>query len=272
MAAPDPVYESIKLCFKQTCINTFAKIPYQWQTDVGTFILGCHLSNLSIKLLLVHPTGGGKTLVFTSVAACIKGITLCITPLLSLGADQVQKIMSKTSQTDKTIIGFHLDELTDAQLLDLKNYLSTLPLTTPKTIVLFSSPQRIVSDNGPAADLISEIIVNNKIHFIVFDEIHLAVHYGKTFRKEFGQLKAMKLFNRMPLQILMGIKFDAKDWPTPIGMMQRSVRIESKYTTCPAALVKKAIREPLRLDPTKPDLPDKVIVYSNSRRKDCSIL
>jgi superfamily II DNA helicase RecQ len=253
MVPSDDVYVSIQNHFEQTCIKTFAKIPYRWQSEVGSFLYGCHLTSSPLKLLLVRPTGGGKTLVFTSVAACIKGITLCITPLLSLGADQVQKIMSKTSVTDKTIIGFHLDKLTDAQLLDLKNYLSTLLPTTPKTIVLFSSPQRIVSDNGPAADLMSEIIVNNKIRFIVFDEIHLAVRYGKTFRKEFGQLKA-KLFNRMPLQIpmlfmtatctasiastfesLMGIKFDAKDWPSPIGMMHRSVRIEAKYTTCPAA-------------------------------------
>ena len=246
MAAPEEVYESIKHHFVQTCIKTFAKTPYAWQTDVGSFILGCHLLTSPLKCLLVHPTGGGKTLLFTSVAACIKGITLCITPLLSLGADQVQKITWKTSETDKSIIGFHLNELTDAQLLELKNYLSTLPSTTTKTIVLFSSPQCIVSDNGPAADLMSEIIVNNKIRFIVFDEIHLAVRYGKTFRKEFGQLKA-KLFNRMPLQIpmlfmtatctasiassfesLIGIKFDVKDWPTPIGMMRRSPYVSSK--------------------------------------------
>jgi Superfamily II DNA helicase len=128
MATPDPVYESIKLCFQQTCFNTFGKIPYQWQTDVGTFVLGCHLLNSPLKLLLVRPTGGGKTLVFTSIAACIKGITLCITPLLSLGADQVQKIMSKTSETNKTIVGFHLDELNDAQLLDLK---TTYPPSSP---------------------------------------------------------------------------------------------------------------------------------------------
>jgi hypothetical protein len=146
MAAPDPIYESIKLCFQQTCFNTFAKIPYQWQTDVGTFILGCHLRNISMKLLLVRPTGGGKTLVFTSAAACIKGITICITPLLlSLGANQVQKIMSKTSETDNSVVGFHLDELTDAKLLELRIYMSTLTSNTNKTIILFSSPQLIVS-------------------------------------------------------------------------------------------------------------------------------
>ena len=228
MAAPEEVYESIKHHFVQTCIKTFAKTPYTWQTDVGSFILGCHLLTSPLKCLLVHPTGGGKTLLFTSVAACIKGITLCITPLLSLGADQVQKITWKTSETDKSIIGFHLNELTDAQLLELQNYLSTLPPTTTKTIVLFSS-------------LVQRSIVSDKIRFLVFNEIHLAVHYGKTFRKEFGQLK-VKLFDQIHLPIpmlfmtttctesivlsfenLIGIKFDSKHWPAPIGMMHRSV-------------------------------------------------
>jgi len=50
-----------------------------------------------------------------------------------------------------------------------------------------------------------------------------------------------------------------KDWPTPTGMMHRSVQIEARYTTCPAALMKKAIREPLL---PHSDLPNKVIVYS----------
>jgi superfamily II DNA helicase RecQ len=237
MAAPDEVNESIKLHFVKTCMNTFAKTPYTWQTNVGSFIYGCHLLNSPLKLLLVRPTGGGKTLVFTSVAACIKasvaacsikGITLCITPLLSLGADQVQKITWKTSETDKSIIGFHLNELTDAQLLELQNYLSTLPPPTTKTIVLFSS-------------LVQRSIVSDKIRFLVFNKIHLAVHYGKTFRKEFGQLK-VKLFDQIHLPIpmlfmtttctesialsfenLIGIKFDSKHWPAPIGMMHRSV-------------------------------------------------
>ena len=79
-------------------------------------LASCHFATSPLKFLLVRPTGGGKTLVFTSIVACIKGITLCITPLLSLGADQVQKIMLKTFETDKSIVGFHLDELTDAKL------------------------------------------------------------------------------------------------------------------------------------------------------------
>ena len=122
MPSTNDLYESFKRRFVNTCHHTaFAKTPYPWQqTNVGSLIVAYQFANLALKLLLVRPTGGGKTLVFTSAAACIKGITICITPLLlSLGANQVQKIMSKTSETDNSVVGFHLDELTDAKLLEL---------------------------------------------------------------------------------------------------------------------------------------------------------
>ena len=44
----------------------------------------------------LHPTGGGKSLVFNAVTSVLHGVTLCICPLLSLGADQTKKIFSKT--------------------------------------------------------------------------------------------------------------------------------------------------------------------------------
>ena len=45
-----------------------------------------------IRSLCVHLTGGGKILVFNAVAGVLHGITLCICPLLSIGADQTKKI------------------------------------------------------------------------------------------------------------------------------------------------------------------------------------
>ena len=39
---------------------------------------------------------GGKSLVFNTVADVLRGVTICICPLLSLGADQAQKLLSKS--------------------------------------------------------------------------------------------------------------------------------------------------------------------------------
>ena len=78
---------------------------------VGSSILSSHYTNIPVKQLLVRPTGGGKTLVFNGISACLnKGVTLCISPLLSLGADQTRKVM-KSAVNDDSVSAFHIDEI-----------------------------------------------------------------------------------------------------------------------------------------------------------------
>ena len=67
--------------------------PYPWQERVGATILDAVSKKESIRYLCVHPTGGGKSLVFNVLACILKKVTLCICPLLSLGADQTKKMM-----------------------------------------------------------------------------------------------------------------------------------------------------------------------------------
>ena len=88
MSNHDPIYAQCVDQFKNACTTSFLQTPYEWQTAVGSTILAAHTANKTICQLLVQPTGGGKTLVSTSTAACIKGITLCFCPLLILGSDQ----------------------------------------------------------------------------------------------------------------------------------------------------------------------------------------
>lgn len=74
--------------FIATSERKFNGTPYPWPSEVGSNILRAHKKDNFVSFLLVRPTGGGKTLVFNTLAACLKGVTLCISPLLSLGADQ----------------------------------------------------------------------------------------------------------------------------------------------------------------------------------------
>ena len=80
---------SCKLDEYKTHFNTisndiFFKAPYQWQTELGASIL-------YMKLDCVRPTSGGKSLLFTTLAVCLGNLTLAITPLLLIGADQTMK-------------------------------------------------------------------------------------------------------------------------------------------------------------------------------------
>ena len=99
------------ILFHGTAQNLFTKTPYDWQVKVGSSILSHVENGVPIKTLCVRPTGGGKTLLFTTTAAALKGITLCIVPLLSLGADQAKKLIDSTQNAARFITGFHLDEL-----------------------------------------------------------------------------------------------------------------------------------------------------------------
>ncbi len=75
--------------------NVFGKMPYRWQLQII-----CHISLMKTidtsicpgAVLLVRPTGGGKSSVRDVYSVMCAGVSHTITPLLSLGADQTQKI------------------------------------------------------------------------------------------------------------------------------------------------------------------------------------
>jgi len=108
--------DAYELIFNNTCARYFRKIPCAWQSEVGSSFLSSLYTNVSVKQLLVRPTGGGKTLVFNGISACLKGVTLlCISSLLSLGADQTRKVM-KSAVNDDSGSAFHIDEMNDISI------------------------------------------------------------------------------------------------------------------------------------------------------------
>ena len=187
----DPIYTQYKDQFNNTCTTSFLQLPYEWQTAVGSTILAAHTAETSICQLLVSPTGGGKTLVYTATSACIKGISLCICNLLILGSDQYQSLIAKKS-SNRSIIGFHLDELSPHEV---DNFL--LPKLTAlypsKTVTIFTPPQCLLSS---CSNAIKTLIVMKLICFVLVDEVHLVNHFGQSFRKEFPYLRE-PLFDKL---------------------------------------------------------------------------
>ena len=144
----------------------------------------------------MRPTGGGKSLVFTASAACIKGITLSIMPLLTLGSNQFENLINKT-ESDHSITAFHLDELTKEEVENTL-FPKLLMLSSENPVVLFTSPQCILYRYN---HILEKLISLKLIRFVVVDEIHLFNHFGRSFRKEFTELKE-SLFQKSKIIIL----------------------------------------------------------------------
>ena len=120
MTARTSPLDQYKSEFNTKCIDTFTKHPYEWQLDVGGSMLRSkRTEERPIHQLCIRPTGGGKSLLFTTLAACLGRITLCITPLLSLGADQTVKHQHNTNTRSTELNSLHLDEVPkgDMQLI-----------------------------------------------------------------------------------------------------------------------------------------------------------
>lgn len=114
--------------------------------EVGAELIQLHLDAVPIRRLCVCPTGGGKSLVFHTVADVVGGVTICICPLLSLGVNQAKKVLSKTHLDCRSITAFHLDELSTDAIKKLKGFFQSADYTKSNTsIIIFASPQAITN-------------------------------------------------------------------------------------------------------------------------------
>ena len=110
--------------FQTTCTDEFHLTAHHWQATVGAILLEAAVLENDIRHLCVRPTGGGKSLVFNVVALLLGDVTICICPLLSLGADQTKKTLALIdSPSPAPITAFHLDEMKLKSVYKLKSKL-----------------------------------------------------------------------------------------------------------------------------------------------------
>ena len=157
-----------------------------------------------IHQLCVRPVGGGKSLLFTrTLAVCLGQLTLAITPLLSLGADQTIKHQRNTvGARHNELNSVHLDEISND--VDMKLVAITemeRKINTFSTFV-YASPQSLVTTEGSPSPLFLSFILENPqfLSMIVIDESHLLNEFGR-FQKVFQMLKTglfQKLQTRVP--------------------------------------------------------------------------
>ncbi len=131
-------------------------------------------------LLLVLPTGGGKSLVYQAPALVRPGLTVVVSPLLSLMKDQVDGLVAN---------GVAAAMLASDQSTHERRAVHRA-LEAGELDLLFVSPERL------ALDGFLERLAERGVAAVAVDEAHCISHWGHDFRPEYRQLGEIR--RRLP--------------------------------------------------------------------------
>lgn len=131
-------------------------------------------------VMAVMPTGAGKSICYQVPALLLPGITLVISPLISLMQDQVKSLNEAGIHA-----AFINSSLTEAQI---SKALSLALKGTYK--IVYVAPERLESPE------FMEFALNGEISMVTIDEAHCISQWGQDFRPSY--LKIVDFIERLP--------------------------------------------------------------------------
>jgi hypothetical protein len=136
---------------------------------------------LRVRMLyLIRKTGEGKSLVLLGMATMLRGVTVCLVPLLGLGSSQASKSRSKEHRVE----GYHVDEYRDQDFDLLSRRMRLYSRTERSSIIVYISPQNL-KQGSRCCRLLNDMAAAGYISSICVDEAHATVEQCESFRPEF---------------------------------------------------------------------------------------
>lgn len=134
----------------------------------------------------IMPMGAGKSICYQLPALMLRGITLVISPLISLMKDQVAALNQ---------VGVYAAYLNSS--LTQGQYFKALDFARKgKYKIIYVAPERLLTDS------FLDFAVNADISCISVDEVHCVSQWGQDFRP--GYLKIVDFIDRLPKRPVVG--------------------------------------------------------------------
>ncbi|KAF4519491.1 hypothetical protein B566_EDAN010100 [Ephemera danica] len=144
-------------------------------------------------LILVMPTGGGKSLCYQLPALISKGLTLVISPLISLMEDQVMQLQK---------IGVPAEMMSSSTKKEDTSRIKKLITDGPdhsKPKLLYVAPEKLAKNKSFMAFL-QKLYAADKLSRIAIDEVHCCSDWGHDFRPDYTFLGVLRdMFPNTPI-------------------------------------------------------------------------
>lgn len=162
---------------------------------------------------VLMPTGGGKSMCFQIPALLLDGITIVVSPLISLMKDQVQALKAN---------GIKADFFNSSISIQEENNVITKAINGDLQL-LYLSPEKLISVSNTWLKQLN-------IKLVAIDEAHCVSMWGHDFRPEYTQLKVFR--NSLPNVPFMALTATAdksarKDIEEQLGLQNSKLFISS---------------------------------------------